>query len=491
MKRPGHPVARRLLTAGLCLSAGLILGVAPRGASAQSVWELTPYRIQLIVALSPRASLGAESAADLRNRLCQRAATVVGAGWDVKSVEPSPSLRYRMTTALASLRFEDLPPDVDKFDKVFLVAVASDGSGREILAREFDARVRVFSPVLRRPVWQTSKLCDTIFQTILDVFTPLAQVTKTTQNEVTLRLRAGGLPPRDQSLPQVKPGHVFQPMMRYSDRDGAFRKNFVVPWTFLVVEKIDADALHCSLHSAMLSPMSGRRRGRVEALALAVRPAGRSTSLVLRGRVEPKPLLAGYPIYEQKIGSKETKPLGRTDLDGRIEIGPGEHPMRLVLVKSGKALLARLPIVPGLEPEVTAEIRDDDQRLEAEGFTTAMQLELIDIVTRQKILIERVKNLLEADRVDEADKVLVELQTLPTEETLLRDLRNQQGRIHVEDKWTAKKVEELFDETRTLLRKYLNTAPVKELARDVAAARRPSAEKVTPETPPPRPPAKK
>ncbi|MBN2217947.1 MAG: hypothetical protein JW719_11285 [Pirellulales bacterium] len=471
---PGKPAAAPGLSRVLpvVLAVALVFLAAAGRAPAQSVWELTPYRIQLITALSPTATLNPALAAELSEGIMNRVDTVIGVRWEVVPVEPSPRLRHRMLDELASVQFEDLPEDAGKCDKVFLVAVVPSASGYEVVAREVDVRTHVFSPIVKRLVWQTAKLRDTVFEAMLDVFTPLAQVAKTARNEVTLRLRAGGLPIRDPSVVDVRPGDVFQPIMRYSDRQGEFRKAMVVPWTFLLVDQCDAEGFRATLHSAMLSPMSGRRRGRVEALALAVRPSGESTRVVLRGRVEPKPLLAGYQIYDQKIGSKKTKLVGRTDADGRIDIGPGEHAMRLLVVKSGKVLLARLPVVPGLVPEMTAEIRNDDQRLEAEGFITAMQLNLIDLVTRQKILIRRARDDIESGDLESAAKVVEELQTMPTEETLMRELNNQQERIVVEDKWTRKKVDELFDETRKLLKKHLVSEPIKELARDVAAAQR-------------------
>ncbi|HLA85511.1 MAG TPA: hypothetical protein VJL29_12010 [Thermoguttaceae bacterium] len=469
---------RRVALFGL-LGALMVSALGGR-VSAQSVWELTPYRIRLIVALSPTATLNPSLAAKLRQGLVQRAETVVGAQWDVQSFEPGPVLSHRMTADLAAVGVKDLPEDTTEFDKVFLLAVVPEASGCAVVARELDVRTETFGPILRRTVWQTAKLRDTAFGAMIDIFTPLAQIATSTSKEVTMRLRAGQLPMRDPSLRGVRPGDVFQPIMRFSDREGKLLKRGVVPWTFFVVDQCDAKVFRATIHSAMLSPMSGRRRGRVEALALAVRPHGHATRVVFTGRVEPKPRLAGYPIYDQKIGSKETTYLGRTGIDGGIEVGPGRHPMRLLLVKSGKALLARLPVVPGLEPELTAEIRDDDQRLEAEGFNTAMQYNLIDLATRQKILIARAKTFLDNGEFDKASKLVEELQAMPTQETMLRDLGNQEDKISVEDAWTKKKVEELFAETRALLKKHLTDGPVKELQREVAAAARAPRETVTP-----------
>ena len=477
MNRIGSIFVRHVDVACL-LALGLILCAIAEIASAQSVWELTPYRIRLIVAAEPTATLNPELTAKLQTSLLERIETVVGVRWEVEPAEPSPRLRHRMTDDLESVQFEDLPKDVTKFDKVFLVAIVPKTSGHEVVARELDVRTRVFSPVVRRPVWQPAKLRDVVFESLLDIFTPLARVAKTVQKEVTLRLRAAGLPPRDPSLRRIQKGDVFQPLMVYSDRQGNFRKRIDIPWTFLVVEQYDDKGILCKLLSAMTSPMSGRRRGRVEALALAVRPSGGTTRLVIKGRVEPKPLLADYRINERELDSPKTTFVGRTDVDGAIEIGPGERPVRLLYVRSGKVDLAKLPVVPGLYPELTAEIRDDDQRLEAEGFISAMQLNLIDLVMRRKILIQRCENCLQAGEIDKAQKIVEELQGLPTQGSMLRELKNAQDRIIVEDKWSQKKVNELFDDTRKLLYKHLADKPnkdeksIKELAHEVTIAAR-------------------
>ncbi|MBN1588190.1 MAG: hypothetical protein JW888_01610 [Pirellulales bacterium] len=473
-RRPWYRAAR------LAFALALIFFAAAKGVPAQSVWELTPYRIRLIVAYTPTASLNQEAVSHLERSLLDRVETTVGAGWDVVPMEPSPRLRHRMMGDLAALTLEDLPEDTLKFDKVLLLAIAPDVSGYQVRARELDVRTRVFGPIVQLPVWQPAKLCGAAFHALFESFTPLARVVSTVKKEVTLRLRAGGLPVRDPTLRRVQPGDVFQPMMRYDDRAGNLRKIIPVPWTFLVVDQCDSEAFRCTLHSAMLSPMSGRRRGRVDPLALAVRPAGTSTRVVLKGRVEPKPLLAGYDIYEQALNSKKTTLLGKTDVDGGIRVGRGAHPLRLLVVKSGKVLLARLPVVPGLMSVETAEIRDDDQRLEAEGFITAMQLNLLDVVTRQKILLQRGRKYLAEGKLDLATKQVEELRELPRRSDLLRQLENKQDKVVVEDRWTKTKVDELFNDTRKLLEKHLVSEPIDVLDRDVAAAKKKSPAKTKP-----------
>ena len=49
--------------------------------------------------------------------------------------------------------------------------------------------------------------------------------------------------------------------------------------------------------------------------------------------------------------------------------------------------MTRLPMVPGLEPQLAGEIPNHDPRLETEGFLLGMREELVDVVLRRRILM--------------------------------------------------------------------------------------------------------
>ena len=384
MSRFRVSLPRRPFRRSVLFLAGLIACAWSATGAAQSVWELTPYRVQLIVGFDPSAQTSPRLRADLRQGLLDRIETVIGVSWEVTPARPTPTLRHRLTNAPEQLTLEDLPEDSLGFDKVMLVGVTTGPTGQEIVARELDVRTRLFGAVVRLPAWQPAKLRDTAFRAMLDAFAPLALVVKSEKKTVTLRLRAAGLPIRDKRLLQVRPGDLFQPLIRYNDRQGKLRKVVPVAWTFFVVEEYTPKTFQCAIHSALRNPMSMRRRGRVEQLALAVRGSGSSSRLILEARDEPKHALAGYDVYSRPSGSKSTTLLGRTDAAGAIRVPATNDPLRVLLIKNGGVLLARLPIVPGLVPELTAEIPDDDPRLEAEGFITGLRENLVDLVTRRQ-----------------------------------------------------------------------------------------------------------
>ncbi|MBN2295903.1 MAG: hypothetical protein JXM70_25960 [Pirellulales bacterium] len=445
--------------------------VFPPTASAQSVWELTPYKIRLIVAMQPTAGLDSRLQADLEAALLGRFETVIGAAWDVSTETASPQLRHQIVGDIAAVTAELLPKDHDEFDKIMLLAVTTGPMGYRVAAREFDVRTQVFGLVAEQDVAQSAKLCSAAFDAVWRAFAPLATITSSKGKDVDLRLRAGGLSMRDKTLKALRMGEVFRPIVRYLDREGKIRRVMEVPWTFLVVDKIGERGFHCKLHSAMYSPLSGRRRGRVEQLALAVRPAGKSTSLTLKARIEPKQLLCGYDVLARLPDEEKTTPVGRTDSKGTVEIPATGQILRVLEVRRGGVLLARLPIVAGLSPSLTAEVPGVDERLEIEGFVTGMQERLIDIVTRREVLIARARRHIDAADWKEADACIKELRSLQTRAEFSRALEQQQEKVDVKDNWTKKKIDTLFLDTRKLLDKFLGPEAIEKIAIEVTQAK--------------------
>ena len=588
----------------------MALAFAPP-AAAQTVWELTPYRIQLLAGFAPAPELTPQLQADLLGELTERTDAVVGAPWDVTllplvpgerptlpadATEPAHKGREiffsrqtgcarchrpplysdggwpdaegrfalrdvgtRLPEAAEQLRldtpsllglgslaaylhhrqaktleqvFTDFnpqdkhgrtshlsddeilalveflqylqPPD---FDKVMVLAFSPAAGGYRVTARELDLRTRLWGPPVSRQVWQLAKLRDAALGAMLEAFAPLARVESVKQKQVVLRLKAAALPPRDKGLTLVGPGDVFRPVIRYNDGEGNPRQIAPVPWTFCTVEKISGEKtgrreLHCRLHTGYRSPLSGRRRGRVEQLALAVVPPQRPSTLVLKSRSEPRQLLAGYDVYAHPPDSRVVgqaahdvrvvaapsgdaevlqvlaKPVerlqrgSRTDRQGRLTVPPVENPLRVLLVRNGGEPLARLPMVPGLQPELIAEIANDDQRLEAEGFLTGLQEELVDLVTRREVLFALTRARIEAGQLDKAGELIDELRRLDKSQSdLAKVLAQQQRKARSDDPVVQAKIEKLFGDTQKLLDTYVDPEDTEELRRELRKAK--------------------
>jgi len=164
--------------------------------------------------------------------------------------------------------------------------------------------------------------------------------------------------------------------------------------------------------------------------------------------------------------------LGHTDWRGTIEVGPGESPLRLVYLKNGGQLLARLPIVPGLEATLTAEVPDDAPRLAAEGFVKGLQGQLMDLEAQRRILAERIRLRIKEGKLPEAEQLLEELKQLPTRNDLIRQLDQQQNQQVVSPNAIVQgRIDRLYGDMREALGKYLAPSLLNDLIGEVNQAR--------------------
>ncbi len=485
-----RPTARSplLIDAVVACVAALWFASFVSRASAQSVWELTPYRIRALVDVESRPELTTRLIARMYACASERADTAVGAAWELR-IEPAPPELIRpLRSGLAKLSWDDLPPSLiddaeSQADKLLLCSVRAAAGGYTIEARDFDLHARLVGSPVKFAAAQREQLPDLLFQALYAAFAPLAQIEdveedkETKETKVVLRLRAASLPPLDPQLTWAKPGDVFRPVRRYNERDGSLKRINPLEWTFLTVDSVNAAELNCKLFSGMRSPLTGRRRGKVEMLALLARPTGGATRLLVRSRAlggDPatsRPM-SGYAIYSHPSDSPRTVLVGRTDGDGRLTIPAGESPLRILMVKHGADMLARLPMMPGLEPELTADIPDDDQRLVAEGVIIGIQEKFVDTIARRAVLIKQVKTGLEEGQLEIAEKRMEELRKLPRQDDFLNEIRNEKQRAAPDDPRIQKKVDKLFDDTREIVIRFLNPADLDALESELGAALR-------------------
>jgi hypothetical protein len=449
----------------LALGWAVWLVACARTASAEapSVWELTPYRVQVLVAAPDVPPLAGRFEADLCEDLVGRTEAVLGAAWETSAAPAPAATRQAMLVSLESIATDALPRPALQFDKVVVVAISPNHGGYWVVARELDTRTRLWSAAVTVEAWQPAKLRDAAFRAVLAAFAPLARIETSGAKQVTLRVRASGLPPAVKGATAIPRGTVFRPLVRYNDRDGLLRRVTEIPWTFLTVSQSDAAQVKCDLHSGLRTPLSGRRRGRVESLALAVVPPRKASRLVLEAPGKIKRPLAGYDVSIQPLGGKTDVPIGRTDWQGSLLVEPDVQPLRVLLIRHGGEVLARLPLVPGLAPTLVAPVADDDVRLEAEGFITAFQEELVDLVTRREVLLVRTRARLKAKKPDEARNLFEELRRLPARDDLIRQLARDQARFASSEPGVQRKIDALFADTRKLLDRHLDPDAIDEL----------------------------
>jgi hypothetical protein len=246
-----------------------------------------------------------------------------------------------------------------------------------------------------------------------------------------------------------------------------------IQWTLLVVKEQTGGVLKCEWHSGYRQPFSVRRSSRVRQLATRIKPHFEATTLKLHNRRQENQPLTGYDIFSRPPGAELSEFVGRTDWRGQLAIPPDdENPIRILFVKSGNQFLGKLPIVPGHLQFVVAPLRNDDGRLEAEGFLLGIQESLVDLVARREVLTVRIRQRIESGKLDEAEEMLKQLQGLDTQEDFRRRVEQRKRSLTVVDANVQQKIDKLFADTRTLLGKFLDPNRVRQLQSELDEARR-------------------
>jgi hypothetical protein len=353
--------------------------------------------------------------------------------------------------------------------------------GYEVQVQELDLRTQTWTPSVHRLVGSLAQVPSTAFDLLCDAFVPLVRITHVDQESVTAILRAGALlrpveSTRSWTLPtEVEVGQVLQPVTVRTDRNGQVPSGGAKPidWTVLIIKSRTGSLVECQFISGYRQPFSTRRSARMDQLAWLIKPRFPVTQLEICDRRNPDEPLVGYEVHSRPPNVERSEFLGRTDWAGQLTIEPDpENPVRVLFVRSGTQLLAKLPLVPGAQPRLQAPLRNDDLRLEAEGFLLGIQESLVDLVARREVLSSRIRQRIESGKFEEAEQLLNELRRLDTQDDFARRVQQRKQSLSSVSPEVQQKIDELFAETRALLGQYLDPKRVQQLQTQLDAARR-------------------
>ena len=308
------------------------------------------------------------------------------------TVAPAPAaLRQAMAASLEGVTAAALPGGSPPADKFMLLEVSPAPDGYQVAAREFDVATGLWSATVVRPVRQLGKLPDESLAAIFRAFAPLARVSVVEDHRVKLRLRAGWLKPRDAEAAPVRPGDVFRLATRGVDAPAA-QGATPIPWTFCTVAEVADEELRGRLETGLREPLPPRWENALEVLALGVVLPGKASILTLRSSLQPPQPLAGYDVYAAASAAERPEWLGRSDARGLLSVPPSrEHLLQILLVRHGDQWLARLPMVPGLEPQLSVVVAHDDSRIALEECLAAVRDAAVDLAARRAMLVSRLK----------------------------------------------------------------------------------------------------
>lgn len=441
----------------------LVLVINATSARAQDIWEFSPYDVHIWVATSGSGMLSPQAQASLMQHLRDRCETVIRSPWDSKLEAAPAEFATEMLTRLDAIPAADViasSRDVALADKLFLVAVNATPETTRIQVRELDCRSREFGNVVERTMSDPSQVAEQTFATIVAAFRPIAKVesTKDRDRQVTMRIRAGGLVTTASSPILIEPGAILQPYVRNNDRNGEPSTKLGIqrlPWTYCAVSQRNETLLTCQIQSGTRVPVSGRPNQRIQRFAVFMPIVPGKTTLALQSTAKRAEPLSGYDVYAKDPITDKQELLGRTDWRGTMEIPMGENPLRLIYVRNGSQLLARLPVIPGLEKTRAVQITSDDQRLQVEGMLSGVQSWIMDVVAHRELVKVRFHKRLDELKIPDAKKLLDEYLTIDSRDTIERILNIEQARQKSEFPIVQKKIDKLFDTTRSLLTKHV------------------------------------
>ena len=385
---------------------------------------------------------------------------------------------------------EDAEVEVDPFaylikpnllkqaDKLYVVSIRDNGRDIVLEAVGFDCngRVRVEDAVRElRNVADTAHNC---FDAIKEIFRPVAKITfnaVTDGKQAGLQLRSAGLvnPELNPDSPLIIGNDsVFRPVVRRNDREGfpLIGGIIEVVWTYIYVQQTKPygvlEGEMISTFSSIRNPVGSRPNSRTEKYGLLVPVRHENTLLKIAANDLEDYQLEGYNVFVRNAKASidaddnPIDPVGQTDWRGAIPIEIGPTTLRIIYVKNGERVLARLPFVPGAFEEIEAFLPNDDVRLEYEAFFAGIMNSILDITVQRKVLETRINIKLKNGEITDAEKIFKEeLMSLRSRKDI-EDVLNEKETQKINNKrlngTVLRKIDDMFARTNGLIKTYLS-----------------------------------
>ncbi len=426
--------------------------------------SLKPYRIRIDISYAPDTRLNPAKRKRIQLQLQQIIERSVGEKWllsadQAKSTSPAnaPGIYENDWLSLSSSKgLQRLQPDdilkqypQQPFDKLFLISIEPEGIGYLVSGREFDYPSHQFSPLFSNRTFEKSFLSETIFQSLRDLFSAVVTIESVNGDQVTVSEQASQYLTPDPTVGTLEKNDYFIPFFRYLNRDREVKNIQSIPWTFLILEDRNRKHATCSISSGLRGVLSASRR-RVETLAIHVKPRYSQTNLTLIPRGTSTQTSAGMKVQlsplspqevrqlqieakkqKEKTKTAQPKPVDYltgeylTNRSGSITLAPDpQHPLIWLYVRSGKALIANVPYIPGIDREITIQIPDDRVRLNVEGELAVLNGELIESVAALSMKISRIRHWAKNNEWPKVDVGIRELESGISAKQIFQDKLN-------------------------------------------------------------------
>jgi len=363
-------------------------------------------------------------------------------------------------------------------DKLYVVSIRDNGRDIVLQAVGFDCNGRVRVEDTVRELRNIADIAHNCFDAIKDIFRPVAKITfnaVTDGKQAGLQLRAAGLvnPELNPDSPLIIGNDsVFRPVVRRNDREGfpLIGGIIEVVWTYIYVQQTKPygvlEGEMISTFSSIRNPVGSRPNSRTEKYGLLVPVRHENTLLKIAANDLEDYQLEGYNVFVRNAKASidaddnPIDPVGQTDWRGAIPIEIGPTTLRIVYVKNGERVLARLPFVPGAFEEIEAFLPNDDVRLEYEAFFAGIMNSILDITVQRKVLETRINIKIKNGEITDAEKIFKEeLMSLRSRKDI-EDVLNEKEIQKINNKrlngTVLRKIDDMFARTNGLIKTYLS-----------------------------------
>ncbi len=337
-------------------------------------WDHSPQRTE-------------EQRTRLTDQLRQRLRGSVAKSWDFEIHQQGPLPQANLTTLQ---NWNETPPQ--KFAaKTFLITIQPRNEETILGVREADHTTRQWSPVFHKSIQHERYLPTILHQLIAKAFQPLYRITSVERKRIGMIGLAGEWTLPESQFSCFQPKALARPILIYRNRDGEIQEIQTLPLTYLSLEDRKRGRLTANLISAFPAPLGSGRTKRVEIWGLGGQPLDQPTNVRLTLQSDNTQVLMGHRVVVQPKRDLKDEATGESvellsDRRGMVRI-PKIDGQSLVwlYVWSGKALLARVPFVPGWSDTIDLSLPDDSDRLRVEGELERLRSNLIADVSRRAI----------------------------------------------------------------------------------------------------------
>ena len=462
--------------------------------------ERRGYEVRLLVALD-ESSFDAPSSLTILREVGQAATRCAGELWAVKTNQItwlSPASQRGLERLDQTVLFKQYPDE--SADVWFAASVESLPVGFRVSVRSWQPDVQLETPIQSVDLHDRREIAVALLRLCRDLMRPMGVVENVTKKTARIRLRAGELTPPDPSFNQLKKDDLLLPMLAYRDKNKVIERLQTIPWTYISVEEIENSTVQGTIESGLKSPLSGKKRGRIDTLVVALRPQYPSTQIELLTQTKPRLPLVAHRIevrtsFANPQPTKEHPEIDPsatlirellTDRRGltHLMIEP-DHRLVWLFAYSGENLLARVPCVPGISRILSLEVPDDSTRLTAEADLQMLQGEVIDAVALRNTAIATMRS---AAKKDDWNTVTQKLTLLKRQQDA-GSLNDRLIAVRVagtaaakarKDRVTEVRINRICDDTASLIKTHLSDETLRLLIEEMEALQSANSAKESP-----------